>query len=80
VLRPSLISSYSPECLERLSGNSEEAPLRGPLSLQNGANRYPFGRFALLRDVPIDPSCYFPDSLWKGYSPKFGGEKEGHGP
>jgi hypothetical protein len=39
--------------------------------LQNGAKRYPIGRFALPRNVPFDPSGYFPDSLWKGSSRNF---------
>jgi hypothetical protein len=48
---------------QRLSGNSELAPFRGPLRLQNGAKRHLFGRFALPRNVPFDPHSDFPDSL-----------------
>jgi hypothetical protein len=42
------------------------------LSLQNDAKWHLFGRFALPKNAPFDPHSDFPDSLWKGNSPKFG--------
>src|SRR5215213_5156644 len=55
--------SYSPKCVERLSGNSEGAPFRGPAGLRNGVQGTLFRRFALPTNAPSDPSSYFPDSL-----------------
>jgi hypothetical protein len=63
--------TYSPYCVERLSGNSEYAPLRGPTILWNRTRGHHFGRFALPKNASSGPSGYFPDSLWKGNSQKF---------
>jgi hypothetical protein len=49
--------------LQRLSGNSERAPIHGPMSLRNGTKGHHFGRFALPRTVRCDPHNDFPDSL-----------------
>src|SRR5215213_4113102 len=48
---------------QRLSGKSERTPIRGYLSLQNGAKWHLYGRFALPKNAPFDPHSYFPDSL-----------------
>src|SRR5215204_5774626 len=49
--------------VERLSGNSESAPLRGPTSLLNGANEHLFWPLAPPKDARSDPHSDFPDSL-----------------
>src|SRR5215203_3515150 len=43
---------YSLSCLQRLSGNSQSAPLQGPTSLRNGENEHLFGawRHRMTRD------------------------------
>ena len=51
--------------VQRLSGNSELAPLRALTSLRNGAKGYHFGRLALPRNARSDPRSEFPDSLLK---------------
>jgi len=56
---------------QRLSGNSEGAPFRGPAGLRNGVQGTLFRRFALPRNARSNPSSYFPDSLWKWNSQKF---------
>jgi hypothetical protein len=61
---------YSPECVERLSGNSEWAPFRGLTSPHNGPKWHDFRRFALPGNAQSEPSRYFPDSLWKVNSRK----------
>ena len=54
---------YQTFSLERMSGKSERAPFRGPLSLQNDAKWHHFGRFALLKNALFDPHSDFPDSF-----------------
>src|SRR5215208_7009523 len=49
--------------LERLSGNFERAPFRGPKSPHEGAKWHNFRRSALPRKARSDPFRYFPDSL-----------------
>src|SRR5215204_188713 len=61
----------SRQSLERLSGNSARASLRGPTRLPNGANEHLFRRLASPKEARSDPHSDFPDGLWKGYSPKF---------
>jgi hypothetical protein len=48
---------------ETVSENSEQAPFRGPLRLQNGAKRHLYGRLTLPRNVPFDPHSDFPETV-----------------
>ena len=43
------------------------------MGLKTGTNEHLFGRLALPKYAPFDPHNDFPDSLWKGFSPKFAG-------
>ena len=65
---------YSPEGLERLSGNSERTPFWGPKSLQKGVKRHLINAPRYRNNALTDPSGYFPGSL-STHSGEYGQEE-----
>src|SRR5215218_5262770 len=57
---------------QRLSGKSGLAPYWRVQSAAEMGKRVSLGSFLGLKTRALDALDYFPDSLWKGYSPKFG--------
>src|SRR5215213_8973592 len=54
-----LAAPYSPKCLERLSGNSEGAPFRGPTSPRNGVKGLLFDALRYQETLdPIPPAIF----------------------
>src|SRR5215203_5498404 len=56
---PCEFERYSPECVERLSANSEYAPFWSPTSPRNGVEKRPLLTYCATQTVPTCSSGFF---------------------